>query len=123
MIQTHYTNTQNCSAIVLDFGVFNTNALQGRSSFAQVSCALFLTAISSRSADLAHKVHWTLCLKPNHALKELEMRYAISSSVKARSRSSASALSGSALRIAFSRYALSEKAGRRAKSGKQPTQK
>ena len=29
-------------------------------------------------------------------------------------RSSASALSGSALRIAFSRYALSEKAGRRA---------
>ena len=44
---------------------------------------LFLTAISSRSADLAHKVHWTLCLKPNHALKELEMRYAISSSVKA----------------------------------------
>ncbi|EPI55286.1 hypothetical protein HMPREF1572_01115 [Gardnerella vaginalis JCP7275] len=24
--------------------------------------ALFLTAISSRSADLAHKVHWTLCL-------------------------------------------------------------
>ncbi|MFU0525443.1 hypothetical protein ACMZ8F_01290 [Gardnerella vaginalis] len=44
---------------------------------------LFLTAISSRSADLAHKVHWTLCIKPNHALKELEMRYAISSSVKA----------------------------------------
>ncbi|EPI56063.1 hypothetical protein HMPREF1574_00153 [Gardnerella pickettii JCP7659] len=44
---------------------------------------LFRTAISSRSADLAHKVHWTLCLKPNHALKELEMRYAISSSVKA----------------------------------------
>ena len=44
---------------------------------------LFLTAISSREADLAHKVHWTLCLKPNHALKELEMRYAISSSVKA----------------------------------------
>ncbi|PKZ45001.1 hypothetical protein CYJ68_07415 [Gardnerella vaginalis] len=44
---------------------------------------LFLTAISSRSADLAHKVHWTLCLKPNHALKELEMRYAISISVKA----------------------------------------
>ncbi|PKZ39953.1 hypothetical protein CYJ69_00800 [Gardnerella pickettii] len=39
--------------------------------------------MSSRSADLAHKVHWTLCLKPNHALKELEMRYAISSSVKA----------------------------------------
>ncbi|WP_172540175.1 hypothetical protein [Gardnerella vaginalis] len=35
---------------------------------------LFRTAISSRSADLAHKVHWTLCLKPNHALKELEMR-------------------------------------------------
>ncbi|WP_225622796.1 hypothetical protein, partial [Gardnerella vaginalis] len=30
-------------------------------------------------------------------------------------RSSASALSGSALRIAFSRYALSEKAGRRAR--------
>ncbi|EPI46078.1 hypothetical protein HMPREF1583_01063 [Gardnerella vaginalis JCP8151B] len=29
-------------------------------------------------------------------------------------RSSASALSGSALRIAFSRYALSEKAGRHA---------
>ncbi|KXA17811.1 hypothetical protein HMPREF3216_00987, partial [Gardnerella vaginalis] len=26
------------------------------------SLALFLTAISSRSADLAHKVHWTLCL-------------------------------------------------------------
>ncbi|RFT22780.1 hypothetical protein CG395_00080, partial [Bifidobacteriaceae bacterium GH022] len=47
-------------------------------------------------------------------MKELEMRYAISSSFKARSRSSASALSGSALRIAFSRYALSEKAGRRA---------
>ncbi|EPI46269.1 hypothetical protein HMPREF1582_01141, partial [Gardnerella vaginalis JCP8151A] len=40
------------------------------------------TAISSRAAYLAHKVHWTLCLKPNHALKELEMRYAISSSVK-----------------------------------------
>ncbi|EPI46240.1 hypothetical protein HMPREF1582_01157 [Gardnerella vaginalis JCP8151A] len=32
---------------------------------------------------MAHKVHWTLCLKPNHALTELEMRYAISSSVKA----------------------------------------
>ncbi|EPI58740.1 hypothetical protein HMPREF1578_01497 [Gardnerella pickettii JCP8017B] len=31
---------------------------------------------------MAHKVHWTL-LEPNHALKELEMRYAISSSVKA----------------------------------------
>ncbi|RDW95517.1 hypothetical protein gvb04_06050 [Gardnerella vaginalis] len=25
--------------------------------------ALFLAAISSRSADLAHKVHWTLCAK------------------------------------------------------------
>ena len=45
--------------------------------------ALFLAAISSRSADLAHKVHWTLCFKPNHALKEFETRYAISSSVKA----------------------------------------
>ena len=84
------------------------------------------TTISSRSADLAHKVHWTLCLKPNRALKELEMRYAISSSFKARSRSSASALSGSAnrgdfsrimqLEIVDSRYALSEKAGRRAAS-------
>ncbi|EPI61919.1 hypothetical protein HMPREF1578_00367 [Gardnerella pickettii JCP8017B] len=42
---------------------------------------LFLAAISSRSADLACKVHWTLL--PNHALNELEMRYAISSSVKA----------------------------------------
>ena len=61
------------------------------------------TTISSRSADLAHKVHWTLCLKPNHALKELEMRYAISSSVKA-------------LMQVDSRYALSEKAGRRAAS-------
>ncbi|RFT40962.1 hypothetical protein CG396_06190 [Bifidobacteriaceae bacterium N170] len=75
---------------------------------------LFRTAISSRSADLAHKVHWTLCLKPNHALKELEMRYAISSSVKARSRSSASALSGSALRIAFARDSSSAQAGRSA---------
>ena len=52
-------------------------------SLARPKRALFLMAISSRSADLAHKVHWTLCLKPNHALKELEMRYAISSSVKA----------------------------------------
>ncbi|EPI50061.1 hypothetical protein HMPREF1577_01279 [Gardnerella pickettii JCP8017A] len=51
--------------------------------------ALFLTAISSRSADLAHKVHWTLCLKPNHALKELETRYAISSSVKANKKAAA----------------------------------
>ena len=41
--------------------------------------------------------------KPNHALKELEIRYAISSSVKARSRSSASVLSGSANRSTFVR--------------------
>ena len=60
---------------------------------------LFLTAISSRSADLAHKVHWTLCLKPNHALKELETRYAFQAQSKR-----------------FSRYALSAKAGRRAYS-------
>ena len=71
-----------------------TNALQGRScrlrgiSANAGRCSrglavLFLAAISSRLADLAHKVHWTLCLKPNHALTELEMRYAISSSVKA----------------------------------------
>ena len=46
---------------------------------------LFLTAISSRSADLAHRVHWTLHL------------------------------SGSAIRITFSCYALSEKSGRRAR--------
>ncbi|KXA18001.1 hypothetical protein HMPREF3216_00785 [Gardnerella vaginalis] len=26
------------------------------------ACVPFLAAISSRSADLAHKVHWTLCL-------------------------------------------------------------
>ncbi|EPI56407.1 hypothetical protein HMPREF1574_00010 [Gardnerella pickettii JCP7659] len=66
MIQTHYIYTQNCSAIVPNFGVL---------SLAQVSCAhVFAT----------RKVHWTL------------------------------RLSGSALRIAFSRCALSEKAGRRA---------
>ena len=53
-----------------------------RSCHSRRLAALFLTAISSRSADLAHKVHWTLCLKPNHALKELEILL-ISSSVKA----------------------------------------
>ena len=74
---------------------------------------LFLTAISSRSADLAHKVHWTLCLKPNHALKELEMRYAISSSVKALMQVDSQSSDGDSLKqqeksriSVFKRYAI-----------------
>ncbi|EPI41652.1 hypothetical protein HMPREF1586_01041 [Gardnerella vaginalis JCP8522] len=57
--------------------------------------------------------------KPNHALTELEMRYAISSSVKARSRSTASAFKRlSAPNCLFALRFSSEKAGRRAQNKK-----
>ena len=81
MVSAASIETQQTSLALKAHRAFNFE--QARRIEVHSRATLFLTAISSRSADLAHKVHWTLCLKPNHALKELEMRYAISSSGKA----------------------------------------
>ena len=61
------------------------------------------------------KLSESKCIRAHYAARNRRFARRLAALTSSPRRSSASALSGSALRITFSRYALSEKAGRRAR--------
>ena len=61
------------------------------------------------------KLSESKCIRAHYAARNRRLARRLAALTSSPRRSSASALSGSALRITFSRYALSEKAGRRAR--------
>ena len=61
------------------------------------------------------KLSESKCIRAHYAARNRRLARRLAALTSSPRRSSASALSGSALRITFSRYALSEKAGRSAR--------